>query len=459
MNCLDEPVMVLQKGSKDVLEIAPYQGEGWHKSRASSGTSVQIRSASSMWSLGSVDLNEIGRSILHLPRRAPASPRETTSNNAVEKDIKMEMQDDEGKILNEHGPGPFIILVEVKIAEPTENCSLVVVIWQASTESSTMFAIRNDSDVQVTVKQADVDFDSLGADKNIFDITVPANTYCQFGWADPDLSTDILVTAGSSMIGSKLRIARINFLKAGDQLRLPDNSGRIGKQGEVVLSILAEGGGRVLLISRSVDMIAHGNSSCSHTGSNQSNQSQRESNDNMSNDNDEESIRSFGLSFSLASFGVSIVVEKPIRREFLSLYVDGLEGRLKTKGTFRSFEFMVTDLQIDNYSETVVYPVLLHSTKKEIHKSVDLYNNGEVEDKYGRNVMKLGSTFSNETPLIQVTLIEELNRGSAISLTTLKYVCVRSVSHLLYEENHHHYFYYYFILVFLFFIISFTSSP
>ena len=56
MNCLDEPVMVVQKGSKDVLEIAPYQGEGWHKSRASSGTSVQLRSASSMWSLGSIEI-------------------------------------------------------------------------------------------------------------------------------------------------------------------------------------------------------------------------------------------------------------------------------------------------------------------------------------------------------------------------------------------------------------------
>ena len=436
MNCLDEPVMVVQKGSKDVLEIAPYQGEGWHKSRASSGTSVQIRSASSMWSLGSIDLNEVGRSILHLPRRSAASPREDASNSNVKKDMKK--HGNEGKIENGagNGDGPLIILVEVKIAEPTENCSLVVVIWQATIESSTMFAIRNDSDVQVTVKQADVDFDSLGVDKNIFDITVPANTYCPFGWADPDLSTDILVTAGSSMIGSKLRIARINFAKAGDQLRLPDNSGRIGKQGEVVLSVLAEGGGRVLRISRSADMISHDSSSSSHTSINHSssNEIHQDSNENMSDDDNLESIRSFGLSFSLASFGVSLVVEKPIRREFLSLYVDGLEGRLKTKGTIRSFEFLVTDLQIDNYSETVVYPVLLHSAKKEVHRSVDLFKNSDLDVKYGTNVMKLGSTFSNEIPLIQVTLIEELNRGSAISSTTLKYVCVRFVSHLSYDN-------------------------
>ena len=53
------------------------------------------------------------------------------------------------------------------------------------------------------------------------------------------------------MRGPKLRIAKLNFLKAGEQLRLPDNSGRVGALGEVVLSVLAENGGRVLRIWRS----------------------------------------------------------------------------------------------------------------------------------------------------------------------------------------------------------------
>ena len=53
------------------------------------------------------------------------------------------------------------------------------------------------------------------------------------------------------MRGPKLRIAKLNFLKAGEQLRLPDNSGRVGAAGEVVLSVLAENGGRVLRIWRS----------------------------------------------------------------------------------------------------------------------------------------------------------------------------------------------------------------
>jgi hypothetical protein len=74
---------------------------------------------------------------------------------------------------------------------------------------------------------------------------------------------------------------------------------------------------------------------------------------------------SFSISLSLASFGLSFVLEKPIRREFLSLYIDGLDFRVENKGILRSFELCIDDVQVDNYSETVIYPVLLHSSKKE----------------------------------------------------------------------------------------------
>ena len=135
----------------------------------------------------------------------------------------------------------------------------------------------------------------------------------------------------------------MNFLKAGEQLRLPDNSGRIGSQGEVVLSVLAEGGGRVLRIARSTDVL-------SLSSSRSVSSSDMASTSGGSGVREEEAVRSFGLSFSLASFGVSLVVEKPVRREFLSLYIDGLEGRVKTKGVIRSFEFMIMDLQVgDQY--------------------------------------------------------------------------------------------------------------
>jgi hypothetical protein len=379
--------MLVQRGSKEILEIAPYQAEGWHKARASVGTSVQLRSLSTLWSLGSVDLNEVGRSALHLPRKGltPSDP-------------------------------PFVVHVEVKIAEPTDHCSVVVVIWQACVETSTALSIRNDSDIAVTVKQADIDFEHMGIDRSLFETSVAPGQSVPFGWADPDCGSDILVTAGSSVIGSKLRLARLNFLKAGEQLRLPSSSsGRMGFQSEVVLSVLAEGGGRVLRVTRSMELGLN-----SRNLVNESISAER-----STTYPDSEVVKSFGVSFCLASFGLSLVVEKPVRREFLSLYIDGLEGRVKSKGAIRSFEFMIVDLQIDNYSETAVYPVLLHSKKKEVHKSVDLLKNDRDGCENANSRSELGACITGEVPLLQMTLVEETQRESATSSSILKYVAIR----------------------------------
>ena len=121
---------------------------------------------------------------------------------------------------------------------------------------------------------------------------------------------------------------------------------------------------------------------------------------------------------------------------------------------------------MDNYSETVVYPVLIHSMKKEVHRSFDLYQteqsqddeddtfsvsvNEENNDRNDRKNNNYGNNNGNnddndennsskndqknekkskklplEVPLMQMTLIEELQRESASSSTILKYVCIR----------------------------------
>lgn len=395
MNCLDECLSVAQRGSKELLRVASYQAQGWHKSKSSLSTTVQLRCTSSFWSLGCVDLNEVGRSVIHLPRK--------------------------DRVANEP---PLVVVVEVKIAEPSDHCSVVIVIWQATLSSHAALIIHNDSEIPVTVQQADIEAEYTGIDKSHFEIHVAPFQRSLFGWADPDLSGDILVTAGSSSTGYKLRTARLNFLETGKQLRLPDNSGRIGSQGEVVLSVLAEGEGRVLHISRSATLSSLSSDNENFIG--------------VPSLYDDQStslggVRSFGLSLRLASFGLSLVIERPVRREFLSLYIDGLEGRVKTKGSIRSFEFTVMDLQIDNYSETAVYPVLLHSTKKEVHKSVDLFQTDEgANDEFEitDHRQPFGSASLHEVPLLQITLIEEMqskgsSSGSHGSSSVLKYVAMR----------------------------------
>ena len=53
----------------------------------------------------------------------------------------------------------------------------------------------------------------------------------------------------------------------------------------------------------------------------------------------------YSLSFSLVSLGISLVLEKPVRREFMSAYVTGLQGVVK-RGAFICYELIIDDIQI-----------------------------------------------------------------------------------------------------------------
>ena len=396
VNCLDESINITQRGSREALQVLPYQAKGWHKSKAYLGTTVQIKSTTSLWSLGTVDLNEVGRSVLHLPKKK-SNP----------------------------GDIPFVVMIEVKVAEPTDNCSVVVVIWQASIETSTALAIRNSTDIYITVIQADIECEQSIKTKSskeqeqehinindLFEICLLPSSCVPFGWADPDGNKDILITVGSCFAGAS-RVVRLNFLKAGGVVKLPDNTSRNGLGKDLIITVVAEKGGRVLHISNDITDDSTNNSLSSIINSSKSNESENEIQ--LGSES-----KSFGFSFSLSALGLSLVVERPIRREFLSLYIEGLEGKLKTKGALRSFEFMIVDLQIDNYSETTIYPVLLHSMKKD--KPHNITNNNQsissMDEKYKEKDIDF-----EEVPLLYISLIEETSHSSVSS--TLKYVAVR----------------------------------
>jgi hypothetical protein len=253
-------------------------------------------------------------------------------------------------------------------------------------------------------------------------VCVGPSKHVPFGWADPDSSTDVLVTVGTCLSGA-VRVGKVNFLKAGAIVKLVDNSGRSGTDNELLLSVVAEGGSRVLRISRSTgaEMLV-----CTSTDNGATVSCKT-----IDSDGKEvkENIKSFGCSLSLASVGLSLVVEKPIRREFFSLYLDDLEAKMKTKGALKSFEFIIMDVQLDNYSETGVYPVLLHSMRKS--NKMDLTDNkraqGSAPDSASRKEGDINphgvSDVYGDVPLLQISLIEETRNASS----TLKYVAVRYV--------------------------------
>ena len=383
VNCLDESLMILQRGTKDIMTILPYHAEGWHKAHAALGTDVRIRSSSTFWSLGAVDINEIGSSTLYLPKKG-------ISRNDNEKAV--------------------IAHIEVKVAEPNENCSIVIIISKATIEANTAIMIKNESNVHITVQQADIDFgDEVESVQPLFEVCVPPFSRAPFGWADPDVGSNVLVTASTSLFGGKKRIAKLSLLKSGEFLRLPDNSGRSGSNGEVILSVITENGCRVLKINRkTVDIEENLNHSANIF------------------QNDSKSP-TYSIRFFLASLGLSLVLEKPVRREFLSLYIDELEGQYKFRDDSKSFEFAIMDFQLDNYSESAIYPVLMHSTKKEIHKNVS--NSVGAMDNKSPNVNVDGDDDEVKTedimevPWLQFTLVQ--NQPPGTTTPVYKYIAFR----------------------------------
>lgn len=130
LNCMDEVVYLSQQHSKKYCEYFPFSPNSWHKLEGKKGTNVLIRLQSTIWSLGSIELNELGASVLYIPyKKSDFEDQHTTS-------------------------GGIVVHVEVKLAEHCDNCSLVVIIWRETVTARSAFLIQNDSDVVVTVRQA-----------------------------------------------------------------------------------------------------------------------------------------------------------------------------------------------------------------------------------------------------------------------------------------------------------------
>lgn len=355
VNCMDEPIEIRQTSTLETLFVEPFHAEGWHKNDATRNTLVQLRSQSSMWSFGSVDVNEVGTSVLLLP----SAERQT--------------------LLRSSHHSLMVAHIEVKLAELTENCAVVVVIWRATIETGASLSVRNDTDVPIVLQQADAyqKQSSSQTDFSMFEVCVAPGSWVPFGWIDPQAPPNVVVGVGQTLATVGKRYATIGLMKVGQQLRLPDGASR---QGEVVLAVQTSGSGRMLRIVRKFEELSVGDA-VKRRGA---------------------PMSELSVSFSLASVGLSLVVEKPVRREFLSIYLEGIWGRLASKGTSRSLEFIMRDFQVDNYSETCVYPVMLHGARDPRHDR--------------------GS--QNDTPIIQVAIIQDTPMGT-VSVQHYRYIAIR----------------------------------
>jgi hypothetical protein len=181
VNATPEQVQLLQLakdqqsyGPEALTSVDSMCSRSWHKVEYSGDSIVQVRTLTTEWSRGTVDLNEVGTTVLVLPRR------DSTNTTAG----------DSG--------GLVVVHVEVKLSEPTEYSYVTVVIWCGDGEGThrgeggvvaAALSLQNLTDSPLTVLQAGIQFDHDNS--NRFELCIPPGAWRSFGWVDPAAGTTL----------------------------------------------------------------------------------------------------------------------------------------------------------------------------------------------------------------------------------------------------------------------------
>lgn len=189
INHTKETVCVSQKGSKELVSISPSKACSWHKSDVTLDTLVRIRSESTRWSMGTLDINEIGTSLVYLPRKSLSSKSSISmgNENNINTVADSTNAENDREILQ-----PVVLHIDVRLAESGEDCSIVVVIHQAAIDQKCELSIRNLTDMEVSILQANIHYKN-DAERELYTLTVPKQGWLPFGWADVNAKSDVIV--------------------------------------------------------------------------------------------------------------------------------------------------------------------------------------------------------------------------------------------------------------------------
>ena len=100
--------------------------------------------------------------------------------------------------------------------------------------------------------------------------------------------------------------------------------------------------------------------------------------------NDFTSNINFSLKINLKVVSVALIVEKPVRREFLTVWFDDINVTMSSNLIAKSTEVTVLDFQVDTFSETAAHPVMIRAVRDP-------------------------SVVPSHTPVFQSTIVEEFH--------------------------------------------------
>ena len=466
VNCLDEFVELRQVGSNapqsvsrdidsfnsllfpsDPVDLTPSRRKsriegtsslGWHRVDATKGTSVQIRCDSSAWSIGTVNLHEVGTTLLLVPKKRSPMIQPSAKNVPVKSQLMdsrtRNIPQANSKYTTEKDPDvtvedAIVLHVEVRFADPSDHSYVNIVVWAPIPDHyghchRASLSVRNETPYKISLKQHGTDAiaAAVKADPSRFTRALQSNHWQPFGWVDQNHGTTVTVTfhlpvgqnrdpglrgsLDSTRRSHSLMSCDIDVSKIGNSASLNLNGssafvGELYSNEKVNLTVVAGAGGQILHITMKPQTLNSNNKI--------TNRSPRQLNINRSVDKNEIDkkvltetnnteklipvVKNLTLIISLKCLCISLIAERPIRREFMTLYLDGIDCRIMQKsylegprdkkniknphgdlgskggtgvqqklpGVVTSYELEIADIQGDNYSETAVFPVLLHS--------------------------------------------------------------------------------------------------
>lgn len=391
------------------VSINAFDAVPWHMVDSSLGTLLQLRTEMTCWSFRGFDINEIGVYDLLLPSDNSSSTNRGFSSSSISAtvvaniDVRISSPKDMCSVI--------VFISAAAINDETSHTSI---------------SIKNESDEIITVVQANVNFGSNSV-RDQYIVTIPPNVWTPFGWADTFIDSKITVYVGlppedlGEAVATTVGILHLHSpCRLAYPVRLMDESGHVkySISAELEMEVFAIGSGRVLRIYRVAnELMTDSRLSLVTAGGMQEatpvlsqtatgaivtgavlgtlilgpvggfavggaiagaslavGQDQTEETEEFSLP-DSGRIKSsiFGtpfvsedvvINFEIDQLGVSLIVERPKRREFLSLHLMHIRGMIKVSNQLLCVDVSVQDLQLDNYSESALYPVLLHSTER-----------------------------------------------------------------------------------------------
>ena len=355
INCTSDTIYCQQvkegKGigveSAGVTKVASQATEEWHKGDANEDTTeVIIKSGSSKWSLCSIDLNEIGSHSIMLPL-----PKLDT------KTLK-------------------IIEIEIKFAGPDENGYLLVIFRDSGSKNDdnnedAALSFLNDTDAPILIRQLNI-ADTLNCDLSTLNVVVPPWGWVPWGWVDLSSDQHLYINIDNRpneggvvdvlQIEKKIQIktsASINLhmkdSSKSNALTLSPNRGAanpyLGSSNCVFIKIIVDNKGhKIIHATQGVDTPAEEDDSFK----------------NIHFHHKPDDTIEYRL--SIKSIGLSLIGERPTRREMFSAYISEFSAFMKNykegyneKVDLTSFGMRIMDIQIDNYFSEAPFPILMHT--------------------------------------------------------------------------------------------------